>query len=186
MKLMVLIVLIATVKKLKENYFLKELLLEREAKAKMATVRVYCYLKRLAKWRGESVTARNRIVLRHNMAFHNYVSHLAYKERAMRKLKEFLIATSSEFNFVVLVRIHHRRMESIQRGYKRTRGAQGEYQRKIVEDIISDCGAKLNNFFIITLNKPKRGVGKEWMKSVITPTAKLDYYSKLETATIHL
>lgn len=152
----------------------------------MATVRVYCYLKRLAKWRGRNVLVRNRIVLRHNLAFHTFVAHRGCSERARRQMKDFLVATSAGFNFNVLVRIHHRRMESIQRGYKRTRGAQTEYQRKIVEDIISDCSTKLSNFFIITLNKPKRGVGKEWMKSVIGPANKLDSASKMETAAIHL
>ena len=121
MKLKVLIILIATVKKLRENYFLKEMLLEREQKARMATVRVYCYLKRIIKWRGRNISIRNRIVMRHNFAFHNYVAHIACQKRAMAKMKEFLVATSAGFNFNVLVRIHHRRMESIQRGYKRTR-----------------------------------------------------------------
>ena len=56
----------------------------------------------------------------------------------------------------------------------------------MIEDVITDCSTKLGAFFIITLNKPKRGVGKEWMKSVVGPANKLDYASKLEAASIHL
>ena len=76
-------------------------------------MRVYCYLRRIAKWRGLNVLARNRTVLRHNLAFHSYVAHSACYERAKKQLKDFLCSTQTEFSFIVLVRIHHRRMESI-------------------------------------------------------------------------